>query len=300
MTSIKLSTEVRPEELGVKISLKDRIMLLGSCFADEMAGKMAEGGFDVCANPFGTLYNPVSVRNAIRRLDTAAPYTEKDCVEMGAGSGRICSFEHHTSFSATDCGSFLKKANDSLEKAVNFWKSCNKVIVTLGTAYVWEHKDFGIVSNCLKRNASEFTHRMPGVGQYAEILESIVSDHSDKEFIFTVSPIRHMSQGAHKNTLSKATLHLALDEALSSIANKNAGIAGKGLNAVYFPAWEILYDQLRDYRFYAEDMVHPSKTAIEIIWENFKASAVPPEELRSIEMNAKAFRSRAHRNILGD
>ncbi len=293
MTSIKLSTEVRPEELGVKISLKDRIMLLGSCFAEQMAEKMEEGGFDVCANPFGTLYNPVSLRNAIRRLDTATPYTEKDCVEMGAGSGRICSFEHHTSFSATDCESFLKKANSSLEKACAFWKSCNKVILTLGTAYVWEHKDFGVVSNCLKRNASEFVHHMPGVGQYAGILESIVSGHPDKEFIFTVSPIRHMSQGAHENTLSKATLHLALDTVLSSIV-------GKGLNAAYFPAWEILYDQLRDYRFYAEDLVHPSKTTVEIIWENFKSSAVPPEELHSIEMNAKAFRGRAHRKILGD
>ena len=299
MTSIKLSTEVRPEGLGVKISLKDRIMLLGSCFADEIGEKMTEGGFDVCVNPFGTLYNPASLLNAIRRMDSAEPFTEKDCVEMGAGAGRICSFEHHTSFSAADRRAFLEKANTALEQSGSFWKSCNKVIVTLGTAFVWEHRDFGIVSNCLKRDASEFTHHMLGVGQCTEILGSIITGHPDKEFIFTVSPIRHMSQGAHANTLSKSTLHLALDTALSCIANGDI-TAGKSLNAAYFPAWEIMYDQLRDYRFYAEDLVHPSKTAVDIIWEAFKNSAALPEELHSIEMNAKAFRGRAHRKVMAD
>lgn len=293
MTRIKLSTEVRPEALNVKCSLEDRIMLLGSCFADEIGGKMAEGGFDVCVNPFGTLYNPASVRNAVRRMDTAEPYTDKDCVEMGAGAGRICSFEHHTSFSAKDRESFLKKANDSLEQACGFWKSCGKVIITLGTAFVWEHRDFGIVSNCLKRNASEFSHRMMDTGQCAGIIESIISGHPDKEFIFTVSPIRHMSQGAHENTLSKATLHLGLDSALKAAADK-------GLNTACFPAWEIMNDELRDYRFYAEDLVHPSGTAVEIIWERFKNSAALPEELHVIEMNEKVSKVRAHRNMLGE
>lgn len=291
MTGIRLCTEVRPEALNVKCSLKDRIMLLGSCFADEIGEKMAGSGFDVCVNPFGTLYNPASVANAIRRMDTAAPFTDKDCVEMGAGAGRICSFEHHTSFSQTDRESFLEKANGSLNQACAFWKSCGKVIITLGTAFVWEHREFGIVSNCLKRDASEFSHHMMDASQCAGIIESIICQHPDKEFIFTVSPIRHMSQSAHGNTLSKATLHLGLDAALKTAA-------GKGLRAACFPAWEIMNDELRDYRFYAEDLVHPSGTAVEIIWERFKACAALPEELKAIEMNAKAAKARAHRKML--
>ncbi|MCQ2166488.1 MAG: GSCFA domain-containing protein [Bacteroidales bacterium] len=293
MTSIRLTTEVKPERTGVNISLKDRIMLLGSCFADGIGGKMAGCGFDVCINPFGTLYNPASVQTAIGRLDTATPYTEEDCVEMGAGAGRICSFEHHTSFSASDAASFLEKANGSLEKASAFWKSSNKVIITLGTAFVWEHRDFGIVSNCLKRNAAEFSHHMLDAGQCAGIIKSIICNHPDKEFIFTVSPIRHLSQGTHENTLSKATLHLGLDSALHDAA-------GKGLNATYFPAWEIMNDELRDYRFYAADLVHPSETAVDIIWERFRNSAALPEEFHAMEINAKTCRDRAHRKMLED
>lgn len=282
---MKLSTEIPVVKLGVQCTLNDRIMLLGSCFSDEMGNRMTAGGFNVCCNPFGTLYNPASIAMAIDRLDSGKPFDIGDCVEMGAGANLVCSFHHHTSFARPTSREFLDNANASLAESSAFWKSCNKVIITLGTAYVWEHESAGIVGNCLKRNASEFTHRMLGLEECTEILSELTTGHPDKEFIFTVSPIRHLSQGAHENTVSKATLHLALNKILA---------LG---HCSYFPAWEILNDELRDYRFYAEDMVHPSKLASDIIWERFLGCAVPSSDLEAIALNEKQSRRQAHRPL---
>lgn len=281
---MKLSTEIPVVGLDVQCTLKDRIVLLGSCFSDEMGSRMSAGGFNVCSNPFGTLYNPASIARTIERLDSGVPFSEADCIEMGAGAGLVCSFSHHTSFARPTAQEFLAVANSALAEAVSFWKSCNKAIITLGTAFVWEHRQAGIVCNCLKRNAAEFTHYMLGMDKCSALLEGIVRNHPDKEFIFTVSPIRHLSQGAHENTLSKATLHLAVDKAATAFTERTA----------YFPAWEILNDELRDYRFYAEDLIHPSKTAVDIIWERFLACAVPASDLNTIADNLRQSRRQHH------
>lgn len=277
---MKLYTEVTIPGSPVSIGLGDRLMVLGSCFADEIGRRLRDGGFDVCINPFGTLYNPVSVMNSIARMDHCIPFVENDCVEMGAGAGLICSWWHHTSFARKDPSEFLKDANAALEEASSFWKSCNKVIVTLGTAMVWRLVSSGeIVSNCLKRPAAEFTHERLSVRTVSNMLRRLVSAHPDKEFLFSVSPIRHLGDGAHANQLSKSTLLLALEDA----------------EANYFPAYEILLDELRDYRFYSEDLTHPSKTAADIIWERFLDSAVPRQDRERIAANEKTARFAAHR-----
>ena len=279
---IKLSTPVIAAPLPVQLSLGDRIMVLGSCFADSMGSRLAAAGFNVCVNPFGTLYNPVSICNSVARLASGRPFEAADCVEMGAGAGLVCSWSHHTSFARPTSEEFLRDANASLAKASEFWKSANKVLITLGTAMVWKLVSSGdVVSNCLKRPASEFSHEMLGVQQVGMLLQMLVANNPDKEFIFTVSPIRHMGEGAHANTLSKATLHLAL---------------GK-LPVCYFPAYEILLDELRDYRYFAEDLVHPSKLAEDIIWERFVAAAVVPGDRSQLALNEKAARQSAHRPI---
>lgn len=252
--------------MEASVSHNDKVMLLGSCFADEIGKKMLSAGFDAMINPFGPLYNPASIAASAARLDSGQAFTNDDCIEMGAGAGKICSFSHYTKFARQTAEEFLQNANNSLAEASEFWHSCNKVIITLGTAYVWEHKDFGIVSNCLKRNNKEFRHYRLGVEQCAGLLADIIEKHPDKEFIFTVSPIRHLSQGAHENTLSKATLHLAIEQAFAKITNSGQGSCP---NAVYFPAWEIMMDELRDYSFYAEDKMHPNDTAVETIWKRF-------------------------------
>ena len=279
---IKLSTPVMAAPLPVQLSLGDRIMVLGSCFADSMGSRLKAAGFEVCVNPFGTLYNPVSICNSVARLASGQPFTAEDCVEMGAGAGLVCSYSHHTSFARPTAEEFLSGANAALSEAAAFWKSANKVIITLGTAMVWKLTESGeVVSNCLKRPAAEFSHEMLGVQQVSMLLQMLVQNNPDKEFIFTVSPIRHLGDGAHANTLSKATLQLALGR----------------LPVCYFPAYEILLDELRDYRYFAEDLVHPSKLAEDIIWERFVASSVVPGDRQQIELNEKAARHSAHRPL---
>lgn len=279
---IKTSTPVIPAPFDTRISLEDKIMVLGSCFADSMGARLAAGGFDVCVNPFGTLYNPVSICNSVARLDSGQPFREEDCVEMGAGAGLICSFSHHTSFARATMEEFLSAANASLSEASSFWKSCSIVLVTLGTAMVWKREANGeVVSNCLKRPASEFSHEMLGVTHIFALMQLLVSSHPSKRFIFTVSPIRHLGDGAHANTLSKATLQLSLAK----------------VKADYFPAYEILLDELRDYRYFADDLVHPGRLAEDIIWERFLDCAVESTDLPQVLLNEKAARRSAHRPI---
>ena len=285
---LKLVTQVETKALPVQICPQDKIMVLGSCFADSIGTKLQAGGFDVCVNPFGTLYNPVSVANSLARLGADAPFGPEDCVEMGAGAGLICSWWHHTRFAKPTAEEFLAEANAALHSAAEFWKGCNKVIVTLGTAMVWKLAGSGeVVSNCLKRPAAEFSHEMLGVAQTAAILERMVASNPGKDFIFTVSPIRHLGEGAHLNTLSKATLHLALQEIADRVGN----------DVGYFPAYELVLDELRDYRFYADDLVHPSATAVELIWQRFLDAAVPARWHEQIRAAEKASRIASHRSI---
>lgn len=285
---MKLVTEVsclRPER---PLILDEPVCLLGSCFADEMARKFSDAGFRVVANPFGTLYNPASIAAAVARLDDPVPFREEDCVPLGAGDGRTGSFFHHTSFARSTAAEFLKAANACLAQATGEWERCGAVILTLGTARVWralERPGRPVVANCLKRPAREFAHELLSVEECTRLLRGIVETHPQKRFILTVSPIRHLGEGAHVNSVSKATLHLALEGVLPL---DNAG---------YFPAYEILTDELRDYRYYAEDLVHPSPTAVQIVWERFRDSFIAPADLARILENEKAARAAKHRPI---
>ena len=298
---MKLSTAVNVNPPREPFRLTDKVMLLGSCFADNLGARLSDAGFSVCTNPFGTLYNPESLLAAVRRLDSGEPFGPGDCVEMGAGAGRICSFMHHTSFARRGAEEFLECANKSLEEAHAFWQQAGRVVLTLGTALVWYH-DGKPVANCLKRPASEFTRRMLDVSEISEALEAIVSTHPDKRFTVTVSPIRHLGDGAHVNALSKASLLLGTEAALAGAAEAASDFGPyeqeRGASATpaeYFPAYEILNDELRDYRFYADDLVHPSTSAVQYIWERFLDTWVAPEDLPSIAANEKAARTASHR-----
>ena len=275
---MKLQTPVTLDAAPVSISYNDRIAVVGSCFADEIGARLSAAGFQVLCNPFGTLYNPVSIGNAIARLGSGAPFTADDVVEMGAGAGRFCSFWHHTSFARETPEAFLENANAALAEASAFWKACNRVIVTLGTAWAFRADATGeTVANCLKRPAAEFTRYRLTVPQTAAILRGLVQRHADKQFVFTVSPIRHLADGAHGNQLSKSTLLLATE----------------GLP--YFPAYEIMMDELRDYRWWAEDMVHPSKQAASYLCDRFIEWALPVSEWDHYEAQMKAWRHAQHR-----
>ena len=274
MEMLKLQTPVETCKSKVSISQNDRIFILGSCFADNIGQKMADLGFDACVNPFGTIYNPVSVSNCIARLSSGIPFSKDECVPMGAGAGLVCSFSHHTSFARRTEEEFLKVANASLEEASRRWNAATKVIITLGTAWIYEYSRTGeTVSNCLKIDAKEFTRRRLSVRETSLPLINMLARHPDKEFIFTVSPILHLKDGAHGNQLSKGTLLLALEEVMAKFPER----------CDYFPAYEIVLDELRDYRFYAPDMIHPSAQAVDYIWSRFVDFAVPKQEFDELK-----------------
>lgn len=289
---IKLQTKVDIGKSRAGISYNDKILILGSCFADNIGQKLIQAGFNVCLNPFGTLYNPVSVNKALERISKGKLFSKEDCVEMGAGAGLICSFSHHTSFARPSCEEFLLAANSSIEKAHYFYKNCNKLIITLGTSWCYVLKSTGeTVANCLKRNASEFRRERLSLEEVRAALSKTLSTLErtgfGKDVIFTVSPIRHMADGAHGNQLSKSLLLLALDSLCEDFPDK----------AEYFPAYEIMLDELRDYRFYAEDMVHPSGVAINYLWEKFCSFAMPEDEKEKLLENEKLYKRSLHRPL---
>lgn len=297
---MKLQTPVADEPCKVGISYEDKIMMLGSCFTDNIGRQLVDYGFDVCVNPFGTLYNPVSILRSVERLISGTPFIAEDCVQIGAGDTRWCSFSHHTSFARASREEFLEHANMALKAAHEHFLSCSKVIITLGTSWCFRHKESdAIVSNCLKHHASEFFRERLSAAEVTEALRRIVelccessAGVCPKQFIFTVSPIRHFKDGAHGNQISKSALLLGIDDLLAGLP------ADLSMNpfyfADYFPAYEIVMDELRDYRFYAEDMCHPTQQTVDYIRERFLGWALHADESPRLQEKIREYRRSCH------
>lgn len=250
--------EVPPSSL--KIDHQSNVLLLGSCFADNIGQWLIDLKFKVNVNPFGVLYNPASIAQSIELLRDEKIFTEDDIFDY---QGVYRTYFHHSTFSSTDKLHFLQTINESRQKASEDLKNADVLLVTFGTAYLFTLKESGaIVANCHKQPASIFDrHRLSVsdiVTMWTDLIEGCLSSTPHLKLIFTVSPIRHWKDGAHNNQLSKATLLLAIDELMSRFPN-----------LYYFPSYEIVLDELRDYRFYAEDMIHPNDTAIRYIGEVF-------------------------------
>lgn len=316
---IKLQTPVTDELCKVGISYNDKILMIGSCFSDSIGQHLKDYGFNVMVNPFGTLYNPISILRSIERLsgrkatdpvtDASATYgqfTEEDCVRIGAGDQRWCSFSHHTSFARAGKEEFLENANARLQEARDFFASCDKVIITLGTSWCFRHTGTGnIVSNCLKHPAAEFVRERLSAAEVTDALRQIADlcgiyspavGIKPKQLIFTVSPIRHFKDGAHGNQISKSALLLGIDDFLCGLPVDLS--MDLHYHADYFPAYEIVMDELRDYRFYAEDMCHPSQQTVAYIRDRFLAWALSCREHNLLEENIRAFKASAHRKSL--
>ena len=289
---LKLQTPVTDDRCKVGISFNDRIMMLGSCFSDSIGRQLSDYGFNVCVNPFGTLYNPVSILNSVERLATGKEFTQEDCIMIGAGDERFCSFSHHTSFARASKEEFIENANKALNEAREFFLNADKLIITLGTSWCFRHNASGIiVSNCLKRNAAEFTRERLSVAEVTDALKRI-QELTNAQIILTVSPIRHFKDGAHGNQISKATLLLGIEEFLAGCPVDLS--MNPRYPAEYFPAYEIVMDELRDYRFYAEDMCHPSQQTVNYIRERFLDWALPKEEQDILKENIRTFRHGCH------
>lgn len=212
-------------------------------------------------NPFGTLFNPVSIHNSLLRLRSGREFTMQECVRMGAGSQLWCSFSHYTRFARETEEEFLMSANEALRASSEFFRSCTAIIITFGTAFCFRHIARNqVVSNCLKRPACEFERFRLEVEDIVRMWEDLPQIcPSQRKVIFTVSPIRHLSDTMHGNQLSKSTLLIAVDKIIRNFPERCS----------YFPSYEIMLDRLRDYSWYASDTVHPSEEAIRLIGDSF-------------------------------
>lgn len=284
MTYHKDITAVASDRFPISIRKDDRIVSLGSCFSSEIGDRLAEDGYHILNNPFGVLYNPASIANSIHRLANAVPFTSADVIlrdtnpaygkppditdpahrPIAPQGGGYVSFYHHGSFARKSPEEFLAIANSSLAAASQTFKAAGWILVTFGTAWTYRHLEQDIiVSNCHKHPAREFRRELLTVDDINHIWNRIPETFPDKRFILTLSPIRHKKDGMHGNQISKATLLLSIEHLVRTFPN-----------VMYFPAYEIILDELRDYSWYASDLVHPSPEAVDTVWQRFRTAAL--------------------------
>lgn len=266
------------------IDHNSRIMMLGSCFAENIGKKLIECGFNVVINPMGILYNPLSIHIALTRIIEGREFTED---ELFYHNGLWASFMHHGSFSHADKNKALKMMNERLHESYEQLKNATHLIITFGSAEVYEYNN-QIVSNCHKLPSRQFTHRLLSINEITTPYYSLFPTTYSLLPIFTISPVRYLGEGAHHGQINKSTLLLATDEIC------------KKTGADYFPSYEIMMDELRDYRYYAADMIHPSDIAVEYIFERFTETYLTNEAIRTTEEIKKIKKSLAHRPLHPD
>lgn len=273
----------------MEITHKNKLLLAGSCFASNIGMLLAERKFNIETNPFGVLYNPLSLSVMLNRIAKGEPFTESSA-ELFEHNGAWHSILHHSDFSCRTKEQLIERLNSSMHESNRMSKECDTVIITFGTAYVYTLKSCNAVAgNCHKLPGNMFERRMLSIDEIAEAMSDVIetyrSNNPGIRFILTVSPIRHLRDGAHDNQMSKATLLLAIDRLAKRFPD----------NILYFPAYEILLDELRDYRFYADDMTHPSQTAIEHIWECFGRCFFNSDTMKLNEEIEAVIRAVGHR-----
>ncbi len=276
---MKLQTIVESKPSDWKIGYEDRILMLGSCFADEMGEQMHRRGLHVTSNPFGTLYNPLSIAQAV---NSQFSIFNSQLIEYG---GLWHSMAHHGAFSRPNKEDAEQAVRGSIEAMQKALSEATVVIVTFGSAWVYEMEG-QIVANCHKMPESRFTRRRLSVDEIVEAWRPILDRYPDKHLLFTVSPIRHIRDGLHENQLSKATLLMAVEQ-LASLGVRSGGVS-------YFPSYEIVLDELRDYRFYADDLVHPSALAVNYIWERFTEVFCTPQTRNQMQIEFKRWKQDRH------
>ena len=286
---MQLTTPVETILSPLRIDHSTPLLLLGSCFSDEVGTRLKQAGFNVLCNPFGTLYNPLSIALALR-------HAVEDC-EIGSewlvhADGLWHSWMHHSRFSHPEQDTCIARCNQSIHQAHQFLNQQPVLIVTFGTAYsFFLHTDSvtppmqgQVVANCHKLPAAMFTRRRITLEDIAAAWQPFTTLHP---VVFTVSPIRHMADGSHGNQLSKSTLLLSVEQLLNFCPDWH-----------YFNSYEILMDELRDYRFYARDMCHPSDLAVDIVWQRFQDTYRSPQTQSRCRQEEKAARQALHRPIL--
>ncbi len=284
---MKFRTEVQIPESSQKIGIDDQIFSIGSCFASEMADLLHKGQLQTLNNPFGTLFNPHSINNAVKRLHHAENYEEADLIKYNE---EVISLDHHSSFNSRFAHQTLSQINNQIQIGNQFLQEAKWIIITYGSSFAYEFlPKKKIVANCHKIPAKYFEKKLL---THLELTDSIyetilnLKDIADKNvnILFSVSPVRHTKDGMMENNLSKAKLISAIHEILPQFDN-----------CFYVPAYEILMDDLRDYRFYKEDLIHPNTQAMNYIWEKFGNAYFADDTMDFIEENFRIAKALEHR-----
>ncbi len=283
---MKLQTTVDLPNDDNHFSLADKFLFAGSCFSENIGAKFLQLKFDALVNPFGVLYNPMSVQLMLDMFMGARELKDEDLVMHNA---LWHSLLHHGSFSNASKDQLMENVNKALEAGKKQLKNANFLIITWGTAWIYQYVETqNIVANCHKIPAKEFERFRLSVSEvvaaYELLLSKLLLFNPKLKIILTVSPVRHLKDTAHGNQLSKSVLLLAAEQLVEKYAHVS-----------YFPAYEIVLDELRDYRFYTEDMIHPNKVAVDFIWEKIEAHYIndaTKTDLKTIEQIRRAAEHR--------
>ena len=263
MKKLKFKTELPLSTFRDKISHKDKLLLIGSCFSRDIGNKLRENKFHAFVNPFGILYDPLSIS---RNLTLAIANRAADAEGVIENSGRFYHLDFHSDISGKSEEECLQHADKAVSICRSALEELDFMFLTLGTSWIYRRNDSGkAIANCHKLPAKEFSKELLSVQDMelslAGMLEKLLLTNPKVKVVFTISPVRHLKDGMHENQLSKAALMLAVDS-----------VVKKFDHCMYFPSYEIMMDELRDYRFYKEDLLHPSTLAIDYIWRYFSES----------------------------
>lgn len=253
---MNLITKVELPNYNFKINLQDQLMFIGSCFTENIGRKFESTFFNVLINPFGVTYNPISIADILQIIMDLTKFGIND---VFVHNNLYHSFMHHSSFSCSDINQILHKINSNIEFSHNFLKNTNFLFITYGTSIVYT-KDNKIVNNCHKLPSSVFLQKRLSIDEifdmYKKLIVELKKFNPKIKIILTVSPVRHLKDGAIENQISKSTLILTSHKICDFFDD-----------VFYFPSYEIVMDELRDYRFYAADMFHTNEMAVNYIWE---------------------------------
>ena len=284
---MEFRTTVKTGENRGWLHHSDSVVLLGSCFSDNIGAKMQGALIHATVNPMGTLYNPMSIGCSVRRLIDNEPVAGRDLFMQG---GVWNSYDFHSRHSLPDKQATIDRMNQRIEQGHEALKQAQLLTVTLGTAIVYRLKATGeVVANCHKVPQHEFERRMASTDEMVSELDTMLTRlhefNPGLHIILTVSPIRHIADGLDTNSLSKALLRVAIHEAMGRHRDY----------CDYFPAYEIMLDDLRDYRFYTSDMVHPSDVAVEYIWQAFQATYLDDRSALAVARCERIHKRLQHR-----
>lgn len=288
---MQFTTQIPISKSNSPIDYNSNIVSLGSCFAVNMGEKLNYFKFKNTINPFGILFHPLAIEKFIGYALQQKQFTETDIFYHNE---RWHCFDAHSDLSNPDKDKLINNLNTAVTNTGKALREATHLIITLGTAWVYRHNQSGnVVANCHKVPQKEFSKELLSVTTITQSLQNSITMlqkvNPNLQFIFTVSPVRHIKDGFTQNQWSKANLITALHEVLTTTLAEDKGL--------YFPSYEIMMDELRDYRFYAPDMIHPNTVAIDYIWERFTENYIAPEAYSTMKEVDTVQKGLQHRSF---